>query len=51
MGNLMAEDDGEGRLVLCDGQESFVNDNLTTRHAEGIDGVVLNKIEFPVEVL
>ena len=51
VGNLMAEDYGEGRLVLCNGQEAFVNDNLATRHTEGIDGIVLYEVEFPVEVL
>ena len=51
MGNLMAEDDGEGWLVLCDGQETFINYNLTTGHTECVDSIVLHKIEFPVEVL
>ena len=34
--NLMSEDNGERSLVLRDGEQSFVNDNLSARHTEGV---------------
>ena len=51
VGNLVAEDDSQGRLVLRHRKETGVDDNLSAGHAEGVDLIVLHKVELPLEVV
>ena len=51
MCDLVAENDSEGGFVLGDREQSFVNNYLAAGHTEGVDGVVLDEVKLPVEVL
>ena len=48
MGDLVSQHDSQGSLILRHRQQSFVNDNLSSGHTEGIDIVVLHQIELPL---
>ena len=51
MGNLVAEHDSQRRLGLSDGQKALEDYNLSAGHTEGIDVLVLHKVEFPLEIV
>ena len=51
VGNLVSENDGKAGLVLRDGKKAFIDDNLASRHTEGIYFAVVDEIELPLEVL
>ena len=51
MCNLVSQDYGKPCFVLCIGQDAFVHDYLAAGHAEGIDLVVGNEVELPLEIL
>ena len=44
----MPQHNGQRCLVLRDGQQTFVDHNLTARHTEGINLLVLHQIELPL---
>ena len=49
--NLVAEYDGERSLVLRNGEDALIDHNQATRHAPGIDLLVLNEVELPLIIL
>ena len=50
MGYLVTYDNGERRLVLGDRQQSLIDHNLASGHAEGVDALVLDEIKLPLVV-
>lgn len=51
VGHFVAEDDGELVVVANELHEAFVDDDLAARHAPGVDLLVDDQVEFPLEVL
>ena len=48
---LVSQHDGERVVTRCHWEQSFVNHNLSTRHAEGVYAIILHQVEFPGVVL
>jgi len=48
VGHLMPEHRGEGRVVLRDGQDAGVDDDLSTRQTEGIHLVIADERRPPI---
>ena len=51
MCNLMTQHDGQCIFRLCDGQQSFIDHDLSTGHTPGIHLFILYQVEFPLVTL